>query len=264
MSLIPSNTRITPFLWFDGNADEAVNFYLSVFKNSRRLDKLDSAVDSSVPKGKTITISFELDGQAFVALNGGPNFKFTEAISFMIRCENQEEIDYYWSKLTADGGAEVQCGWLKDKFRIVVAGCAVANRAAHFDSERDASDDEDEKARHRGVGKGERVFKERCGRGVMFVAASRDLFVAQCDHRIDAHCAARWNVAGGQRDCGEQQRRENKRRGVGGSYFEKQSRHDASRRDSSDDANCNSSEASFAPSPRTSFNTSARCAPSAM
>jgi predicted 3-demethylubiquinone-9 3-methyltransferase (glyoxalase superfamily) len=118
MSLIPSNTRITPFLWFDGNADEAVNFYLSVFKNSRRLDKLDSAVDSSVPKGKTITISFELDGQAFVALNGGPNFKFTEAISFMIRCENQEEIDYYWSKLTADGGAEVQCGWLKDKFGL--------------------------------------------------------------------------------------------------------------------------------------------------
>jgi predicted 3-demethylubiquinone-9 3-methyltransferase (glyoxalase superfamily) len=118
MSLIPSNTRITPFLWFDGNADEAVNFYLSVFKNSRRLDKLDSAVDSSVPKGKTITISFELDGQAFVALNGGPNFKFTEAISFMIRCENQEEIDYYWSKLTGDGGQEIQCGWLKDRFGL--------------------------------------------------------------------------------------------------------------------------------------------------
>jgi predicted 3-demethylubiquinone-9 3-methyltransferase (glyoxalase superfamily) len=118
MSLIPSNTRITPFLWFDGNADEAVNFYLSVFKNSRRLDKLDSAVDSSVPKGKTITISFELDGQAFVALNGGPNFKFTEAISFMIRCENQQEIDYYWSKLTGDGGQEIQCGWLKDRFGL--------------------------------------------------------------------------------------------------------------------------------------------------
>jgi predicted 3-demethylubiquinone-9 3-methyltransferase (glyoxalase superfamily) len=118
MSMVPSNTRITPFLWFDGNADEAVNFYLSVFKNSRRLDKMDSAVDSSVPKGKVITISFELDGQAFVALNGGPNFKFTEAISFMIRCENQAEIDYYWSKLTADGGAEVQCGWLKDKFGL--------------------------------------------------------------------------------------------------------------------------------------------------
>jgi|SRR5689334_2582946 len=118
MSMVPSSTRITPFLWFDGNAEEAVNFYLSVFKNSRRLDKMDSAVDSSVPKGKVITISFELDGQAFVALNGGPNFKFTEAISFMIRCENQEEIDYYWSKLTADGGAEVQCGWLKDKFGL--------------------------------------------------------------------------------------------------------------------------------------------------
>jgi len=117
MSMVPSNTRITPFLWFDGNAEEAVTFYCSVFKNSRRLDKVDSAVDSSVPKGKVITISFELDGQAFVALNGGPNFKFTEAISFMIRCENQEEIDYYWSKLTA-GGSEIQCGWLKDKFGL--------------------------------------------------------------------------------------------------------------------------------------------------
>jgi predicted 3-demethylubiquinone-9 3-methyltransferase (glyoxalase superfamily) len=118
MSMVPSKTRITPFLWFDGNAEEAVNFYLSVFKNSRRLDKVDSAVDTSVPKGKVITISFELDGQAFVALNGGPNFKFTEAISFVIRCEDQEEIDYYWSKLTADGGKEVQCGWLKDKFGL--------------------------------------------------------------------------------------------------------------------------------------------------
>jgi predicted 3-demethylubiquinone-9 3-methyltransferase (glyoxalase superfamily) len=118
MSMIPSHSRITPFLWFDGNAEEAVNFYISVFKNSRRLDKMDSAVDSSVPKGKVITISFELDGQAFVALNGGPNFKFTEAISFVVRCENQDEIDYYWSKLTADGGAEVQCGWLKDKFGL--------------------------------------------------------------------------------------------------------------------------------------------------
>src|ERR1700749_2681959 len=118
MSMVPSSTRITPFLWFDGNAEEAVNFYLSVFKNSRRLDKMYSAVDTSVPKVKVITVSFELDGQAFVALNGGPNFKFTEAISFMIRFENQEEIDYYWSKLTADGGAEVQCGWLKDKFGL--------------------------------------------------------------------------------------------------------------------------------------------------
>ena len=100
MSMVPSNARITPFLWFDGNAEEAVNFYLSVFKNSRRLDKMDSAVDTSVSKGNVLTISFELDGQAFVALNGGPNFKFNEAISFMIRCENQEEIDYE----TAKGG----------------------------------------------------------------------------------------------------------------------------------------------------------------
>ena len=118
MSMIPSSTRITPFLWFDGNAEEAVNFYISVFKNSRRLDKMDSAVDTSVPKGKVITISFELDGQAFVALNGGPNFKFNEAVSFMIRCESQDDIDYYWSKLTGEGGQEIQCGWLKDKFGL--------------------------------------------------------------------------------------------------------------------------------------------------
>jgi predicted 3-demethylubiquinone-9 3-methyltransferase (glyoxalase superfamily) len=118
MPMVPSSARITPFLWFDGNAEEAVNYYLSVFNNSRRLDRLDSSVNSTVPKGKALTISFELDGQAFVALNGGPNFKFNEAVSFMIRCEKQEEIDYYWSKLTAEGGAEVQCGWLKDKFGL--------------------------------------------------------------------------------------------------------------------------------------------------
>ena len=79
---------------------------------------MDSAVDTSIPKGKVLTISFELDGQAFVALNGGPNFKFNEAVSFMIRCENQDEIDYYWSKLTAEGGQEIQCSWLKDKFGL--------------------------------------------------------------------------------------------------------------------------------------------------
>jgi predicted 3-demethylubiquinone-9 3-methyltransferase (glyoxalase superfamily) len=109
--------RITPFLWFDANAEEAVAFYLSVFKNSRRLDELRNADDSTGPKGKTLTIAFELDGQKFTALNGGPAFKFTEAISLVVRCDSQQEVDEYWSKLSA-GGSEVQCGWLKDKFGL--------------------------------------------------------------------------------------------------------------------------------------------------
>jgi predicted 3-demethylubiquinone-9 3-methyltransferase (glyoxalase superfamily) len=114
----PSSPRITPFLWFDSNAEDAVNFYLSIFKNSRRTDKLESSTDTTVPKGKVLIVSFELDGQKFIALNGGPMFKFNESVSFFVRCDSQDEVDYYWSKLTADGGAESQCGWLKDKFGI--------------------------------------------------------------------------------------------------------------------------------------------------
>jgi predicted 3-demethylubiquinone-9 3-methyltransferase (glyoxalase superfamily) len=117
MTALQSHPRITPFLWFDSNAEEAVNFYLSIFKNSRRLDALRSPTDPTVPKDKVLTISFELDGQRFTALNGGPVFKFTEAVSFFVRCDSQEEIDYYWSKLLA-GGTESQCGWLKDKFGL--------------------------------------------------------------------------------------------------------------------------------------------------
>jgi predicted 3-demethylubiquinone-9 3-methyltransferase (glyoxalase superfamily) len=116
MSMIEKSRRITPFLWFNDNADEAVNFYLSVFKNSRRTDGLSSSSDGSGP-AKVLTIGFELDGQPFTALNGGPMFKFTEAVSFVVRCDSQEEIDDYWSKLT-DGGSESQCGWLKDKFGL--------------------------------------------------------------------------------------------------------------------------------------------------
>ena len=108
---------ITPFLWFDSNAEEAVEFYLSIFKDSRRLDEFRNAGDSSGPKGKVLTIAFELDGQRFTALNGGPMFKFTEAVSFVVRCDSQQEVDEYWSKLSA-GGSEVQCGWLKDKFGL--------------------------------------------------------------------------------------------------------------------------------------------------
>ena len=117
MSALQNFPRITPFLWFDSNAEEAVNFYLSVFKNSRRLTELRPSEDSRGPKGGVLTIAFELDGQKFTALNGGPMFKFTEAISFVVRCDSQEEVDEYWSKLSA-GGTEVQCGWLKDKFGL--------------------------------------------------------------------------------------------------------------------------------------------------
>jgi predicted 3-demethylubiquinone-9 3-methyltransferase (glyoxalase superfamily) len=109
--------RITPFLWFDSNAEEAVGFYLTVFKNSRRLDELRTTDGNRGPKASLLTISFELDGQKFTAINGGPMFKFTEAVSFVVRCDSQEEVDDYWSKLSA-GGSEGQCGWLKDKFGL--------------------------------------------------------------------------------------------------------------------------------------------------
>jgi predicted 3-demethylubiquinone-9 3-methyltransferase (glyoxalase superfamily) len=110
--------RITPFLWFDSNAEEAADFYVSVFKNSRRFEAVRVPEDSKAgPKGKVMTVTFELDGQKFTALNGGPMFKFTEAVSFVVRCETQAEVDEYWTKLTA-GGTESQCGWLKDKFGL--------------------------------------------------------------------------------------------------------------------------------------------------
>jgi predicted 3-demethylubiquinone-9 3-methyltransferase (glyoxalase superfamily) len=120
MSALGNHSRITPFLWFDKNAEEAVDFYLSVFKNSRRLSELrNNSIDDPrmVPKGGILTVSFELDGLRFTALNGGPSHQFTDAISFVVRCNSQDEVDYYWSKLTA-GGAEVACGWLKDKFGL--------------------------------------------------------------------------------------------------------------------------------------------------
>jgi predicted 3-demethylubiquinone-9 3-methyltransferase (glyoxalase superfamily) len=118
MSAVETSSRISPFLWFDSNAEEAVDFYLSVFKNSRRISELRNTGDAPGPKGGVIVVNFELDGLRFAALNGGPGFKFTEAISFAVRCDSQEEIDYYWDKLTAGGGSESQCGWLKDKFGL--------------------------------------------------------------------------------------------------------------------------------------------------
>ncbi len=114
------NSRITPFLWFDQNAEEAADFYVSVFPNSRRLGELKSDLDNPnmPPKGKPLTVSFELDGLRFTALNGGPAHKFNEAVSFVVSCESQQEIDGYWAALTAGGGSEVACGWLKDKFGL--------------------------------------------------------------------------------------------------------------------------------------------------
>jgi predicted 3-demethylubiquinone-9 3-methyltransferase (glyoxalase superfamily) len=117
MSGFEDYPRITPFLWFDRNAEEAVEFYLSVFKNSRRLSEFRNPDGARGPKNGIITISFELEGMRFTALNGGLEYKFTEAVSFVVRCDTQEEIDYYWGKLT-EGGNEIQCGWLKDKFGL--------------------------------------------------------------------------------------------------------------------------------------------------
>jgi predicted 3-demethylubiquinone-9 3-methyltransferase (glyoxalase superfamily) len=117
MNTLQTYSRITPFLWFDSNAEEAVEFYLSVFPNSRRLSQMGAPADGPKPAGRVVTIGFELDGQKFTALNGGPMFKFTEAVSFVVRCESQQEVDEYWSKLSA-GGSEGQCGWLKDKFGL--------------------------------------------------------------------------------------------------------------------------------------------------
>lgn len=109
---------LTPFLWFDANAEEAVAFYLSIFKNSRRIEELRRVIDDPRgPKGTVLTISFELDGLRFTALNGGPGHPFNDAVSFVVRCDTQREIDHYWEKLTA-GGSEIACGWLKDKFGL--------------------------------------------------------------------------------------------------------------------------------------------------
>ncbi|HEY2379986.1 MAG TPA: VOC family protein [Terriglobia bacterium] len=109
--------RITPFLWFDHQAEEAANFYTSIFKNSK-ISMLTRYGDAGPgPKGSVQTIAFELEGQKFTALNGGPHFKFTEAVSFVVHCESQEEVDYFWKRLT-DGGQEVQCGWLQDKYGL--------------------------------------------------------------------------------------------------------------------------------------------------
>jgi predicted 3-demethylubiquinone-9 3-methyltransferase (glyoxalase superfamily) len=113
--------KITPFLWFDDNAEEAAKLYTSVFKNSKILGttRYDDASSKAAgrPKGSVMTVDMELDGQRFVALNGGPIFKFTEAVSFVVNCQTQEEVDHYWTRLS-QGGEEGQCGWLKDRYGV--------------------------------------------------------------------------------------------------------------------------------------------------
>ena len=115
--MLKSN-KIKTFLWFEDQAEEAVKFYAGIFKKSK-VGKIARYPEGSPgPAGKVMTVAFQLEGQDFVALNGGPQFKFTEAISFSVECKDQKEIDYYWDKLTAGGGKPVQCGWLKDKFGL--------------------------------------------------------------------------------------------------------------------------------------------------
>jgi len=116
--------KITPFLWFDNQAEEAVKFYTSIFKNSkvgrvlRYGEEAAKISESGRPQGSVLTIEFEIEGQKFTALNGGPEFKFNESISFVVNCDTQTEVDYFWEKLSVDGGQESQCGWLRDKFGV--------------------------------------------------------------------------------------------------------------------------------------------------
>ena len=109
--------KITPFLWFDGQAEEAMNFYISIFKNSKIINVSRYGEAGPGPKGTVMSATFQLEGQQFMALNGGPHFTFTPAISLFVNCEAQEEVDELWKKLSA-GGSEERCGWLKDKFGL--------------------------------------------------------------------------------------------------------------------------------------------------
>jgi predicted 3-demethylubiquinone-9 3-methyltransferase (glyoxalase superfamily) len=115
--MIHANPKNHPFLWFDNQAEEAAGFYVSVFPNSKILKVVRYGDAGPGPPGSAMTVEFQLEGQSFVALNGGPHFKFTEAVSFVVNCQTQEEVDVYWEKLTA-GGSEVQCGWFKHKFGL--------------------------------------------------------------------------------------------------------------------------------------------------
>jgi predicted 3-demethylubiquinone-9 3-methyltransferase (glyoxalase superfamily) len=122
--------KITPFLWFDTQAEDAMNFYASIFKRS-------NVISVNRAQGRAMSVRFELEGQEFIALNAGPQFKFTEAVSFFVGCETQQEIDELWQKLTADGGAPSRCGWLKDKFGL--SWQIVPNALGRMLSDKDAA-----------------------------------------------------------------------------------------------------------------------------
>jgi predicted 3-demethylubiquinone-9 3-methyltransferase (glyoxalase superfamily) len=113
---MPISNRLTPCLWFDGQAEEAATLYVSIFKNSKITSLTRYGSSGPGPKGSVMTVGFELDGLPFLGLNGGPMFKFSEAVSMIVNCEDQKEIDHYWDRLCADGGKPSRCGWLKDKF----------------------------------------------------------------------------------------------------------------------------------------------------
>jgi predicted 3-demethylubiquinone-9 3-methyltransferase (glyoxalase superfamily) len=109
--------KITPFLWFDGKAEEAANFYVSIFKNSTAKNVTRYGEGGPGPRGTAMSVTFQLEGQDFMALNGGPEFKFTEAVSFFVNCQNQQEIDQFWERLP-EGGEKSRCGWLNDKYGL--------------------------------------------------------------------------------------------------------------------------------------------------
>jgi predicted 3-demethylubiquinone-9 3-methyltransferase (glyoxalase superfamily) len=149
MPALNPHPLITPFLWFDSQAEPAAQLYTTIFPNSRILNTLRTPVDTpSGPANSVLTVSFELDGLNFTALNGGPGHPHTDAISFVIRCESQSDIDRYWSSLTANGGKPGQCGWLKDAIRRLLAGHPPQPRFADPPPRSDAGHDAHDQARH--------------------------------------------------------------------------------------------------------------------
>jgi predicted 3-demethylubiquinone-9 3-methyltransferase (glyoxalase superfamily) len=151
--------KITPFLWFDSQAEDAAKFYVSIFDNSRILKVVRYGAAGPGPEGTVMTVAFELNGMKFTALNGGPLFKFNESVSFVINCETQAEIDRLWEKLTAGGGQESRCGWLKDRYGL--SWQVVPTVLPELLSDRDAA-------------KAQRAMKAMMGMGKLDIAALKE------------------------------------------------------------------------------------------